>query len=250
MHCVVAMLHEHSEEFAELHGKSYASTWTQTIHVFAAFFPRRHIGCAAIAGKNLAFFKVDVDWVVPSCTGVLERPDFTRARCRGSGNPSIVSLEHGSTISLNAPGIFIRRISEVFCAAAELKRAFANHRDVREIGVGNHLCRNLAQIGLGRVCGDAEFQNLTNARIGRFTSQRVCYRAVCRRFLAILMFTNVHQPDFIPKVVAREVNDPIVALGDALLVGHNLRHRLREEVAVIRDLNHRRTVRETVLEEA
>ena len=93
MHGVVAVLHEHSVELAELHGQSYASTRTQAIHVLAAFFPRRHIGCAAVAGKDLAFFKVDVDRMVPARAGILQSPDFTRARCGRRGNPAIVGLQ-------------------------------------------------------------------------------------------------------------------------------------------------------------
>src|SRR5882724_10954409 len=98
MHGVVAVLHEHSVELAELHGESYASTRTQTIHVFAAFFPRRHIGCAAIAGKNLTLFKVDVNRMIPSCAGILQSPDFTGARCGRRGDPAIVSLQHGAAV--------------------------------------------------------------------------------------------------------------------------------------------------------
>src|ERR1051326_6221364 len=102
MHGVVAVLHEHSVELAELHGQSYASTRTQAIHVLTAFFPRRHISCAAVAGKDLAFFKVDVNRMVPTCASILECPDFTRARCGSSGNPSVVGLQHGAAVSLNA----------------------------------------------------------------------------------------------------------------------------------------------------
>src|SRR5258708_538914 len=132
MHGVVAVFHEHSEELAELHGESYASTWTQAIHVLAASLPRWHIGCAPVAGKNLAFFKVDVNRMIPAAAGVLESPDFARTRCGRRGDPAIVGLQHGSTVCLHAPGIFVRWIGKVLGATAELKRPFPYHRDVRK----------------------------------------------------------------------------------------------------------------------
>ena len=144
MHGVVAMLHEHSVEFTELHGKGYASTWTKAIHVLAAFFPRGHIGCAAVAGEDLAFFKMDVDGVIPAGAGVLQRPDLPRARCGRRGDPAVIGLQHGSTICLDTPRIFIVRIGKALGSASEFKRPLTYHRDVREIGVRNHLCGNLA----------------------------------------------------------------------------------------------------------
>ena len=42
-----------------------------------------------------------------------------------------------------------------------------------------------------------------------------------------------------PDAVAREVDDDVVALGDALLVELRERHRVRQQVAVVGDLDHR-----------
>src|SRR5215475_15384450 len=98
MHGVVAMLHEHSVELTELHGKGHASAWTETIHVLAAALPCRHIGCAAVAGQDLAFFKVNVDRMIPACAAILECPDLPRARRGCSGDPAVVGREHGAQI--------------------------------------------------------------------------------------------------------------------------------------------------------
>src|SRR5690242_16334373 len=156
MHGVVAVLHEHSIEFTELHGEGYGSCRTQTIDVFAAALPRGHIRRAAIAGKNLAFFKVDVNRMVPTTAGIDERPDLARSGLRCCGNSAIVGGKHGSQISFNTPGILVSRIIGIYSAATELKSPLTHHRNLRKIRVGDHLCRNLALVRLGRVLGDAE----------------------------------------------------------------------------------------------
>src|SRR6185312_6483360 len=104
MHGVVAVLHEHPAPIAELHGQSHASTRTQTIDVFAALFPCRDIAGAAIAGQDLAFFKVDVDWVIPSAATVPECPDFASAIFRSCRNASEAGIQHLAVIGLHAPG--------------------------------------------------------------------------------------------------------------------------------------------------
>ena len=110
--------------------------------------------------------------------------------------------------------------------------------------------RNLAQIRLGRICGDAEFQDLSDAGIRRLTRQCVSNRTICRRFLAILVFAEVDQPDFVAQVVAREVNDDVIAFSDTLLVELNERDRLKHQVAIVGNLDHRRGVTQRQLEEA
>src|SRR5258708_35830683 len=74
---VMAVLHVHAAPVAELHGQGYASPRTQTINVFAAFFPCGNVGGAAVAGQDLAFFEVDVDRVIPATATVDQGPDFT-----------------------------------------------------------------------------------------------------------------------------------------------------------------------------
>src|SRR6185437_14253276 len=80
-----------------------ASTRTQTINVLAALFPRRNIACAAVAGENPAFFKVDVDRVIPAAAAVLQRPDFTRAVARRRRDASPACVEHCALVGGNAP---------------------------------------------------------------------------------------------------------------------------------------------------
>src|SRR5215831_2058538 len=103
MHRVVAVLHEHAAPIPELHGKSHASTRTQAIDVFAALFPGRNVSSATVAGQDLAFFKVDVDRVIPAAAAVLQRPDFTRSVTRSRRNASPTRVEHRATIGSNAP---------------------------------------------------------------------------------------------------------------------------------------------------
>ena len=64
------------------------------------------------------------------------------------------------------------------------------------------------------------------------------------------MREEVHHRHGLPDAVAREVDDDVVALGDAQLVGLSDGHRARQQVAVVGDLDHRRGVGERDLEEA
>src|ERR1043166_1593339 len=125
MHGVVAVLHEHSVELTELHGEGYASARTQTIYVLAAALPRRHIGCAAVAGQNLAFFKVNVDRMVPAGAAILECPELACARSRRRSDPAVIGGQHCSGIGPHAPWILVSWIAGISGAAAKLKRTLA-----------------------------------------------------------------------------------------------------------------------------
>src|SRR5437899_2430536 len=103
MHCVVAVLHEHATPIAELHGQSHASARTQTIHVLAALLPRRNVSSATVPGQDLAFFKVDVDRVVPSAAAVLQGPDFARAEGRSCGETTEAGIHHRAAIRGYSP---------------------------------------------------------------------------------------------------------------------------------------------------
>src|ERR1700756_1768662 len=100
---VVAVLHVHSTPVTELHGQGHASTRPQAVHVFTTLFPSRHIGCAAVTGKDLTFFKVNVNRVIPSTTSILQGPDFTSAELRRRGNTAKAGIQGLSTIHSNAP---------------------------------------------------------------------------------------------------------------------------------------------------
>src|SRR5260221_13989950 len=57
VHCVVAVLHEHSTPVTELHGGGYASTRTQTIDALAALLPGREVTAATVTGRARRVFK-------------------------------------------------------------------------------------------------------------------------------------------------------------------------------------------------
>src|SRR5579859_1689463 len=99
----MAVLHEHAAPIAELHGQSHAAAGTQTIHVFAAFFPGRNVSSATVAGQDLAFFKVDVDRVIPSAAAVLQSPDLARSVTRSRGDTSPAGVQHLAVVGLYAP---------------------------------------------------------------------------------------------------------------------------------------------------
>src|ERR1700686_293028 len=99
----MAVLHEHAAPITELHGERDASAGTQTVYVFAALLPSRNAGSAAVAGQDLAFFEVDVDWVVPTAATIFQGPDFAGAepgRCRNSAEACV---EHLPVIGLDTP---------------------------------------------------------------------------------------------------------------------------------------------------
>src|SRR5256885_3887752 len=84
VHRVVAVLHEHSAEVAELHGDGDAARGAEAVHVLAAALPRRHVAQAAIAGEDLAFLEVDVDRVIPATAAGLQGPDLAGPVLRSS----------------------------------------------------------------------------------------------------------------------------------------------------------------------
>src|SRR5690242_17071340 len=64
------------------------------------------------------------------------------------------------------------------------------------------------------------------------------------------MFGQVHHPNLLANGIAKEVDDDVVTLGDTLLVKLSEHDRVREQITVIGDLDHVRTVAQRDLEEA
>src|ERR1041385_2112413 len=64
------------------------------------------------------------------------------------------------------------------------------------------------------------------------------------------MFAEVDHPDFVPNAVAGEVNYDVIPLCDALLIKLGERNGAGEQVAVIGNLDHGRTIAQRDLEEA
>src|SRR6185503_16009960 len=63
------------------------------------------------------------------------------------------------------------------------------------------------------------------------------------------MLAEVDEPDFRAQRVAREVDDDVVALGDALFVELGEDDRRGQQIAVVADLDHRRSITQCELEE-
>src|SRR5260370_30436816 len=63
MHGVVAVLHEHPAPIAELHPDDHVAVRTQAIDILTSALRRRWR--LSIPGDDLAFFKMDVNGVVP-----------------------------------------------------------------------------------------------------------------------------------------------------------------------------------------
>src|SRR2546427_2946053 len=63
---VVAVLHEHPAEVAELHGDLDAAVRAQAVDVLAPLLPRRHVARAAVAFEDLPLLEMDVDRIIPS----------------------------------------------------------------------------------------------------------------------------------------------------------------------------------------
>ena len=81
MHGVVAVLHKHAAPVAELHGNGHCAILFQTVNILAASLRLRNVAEAAVAGEDLAFFKVDVDRVVP-VKASFQDPDLAGAELR------------------------------------------------------------------------------------------------------------------------------------------------------------------------
>src|SRR5438309_7833715 len=143
MHRVVTMLHEHAAPVTELHGQGYASTRTQTVHIFAALLPCRNVAGTAVPGQDLAFFEVDMDRVIPASATVLQRPDFTRAELGRSRDTSEISLLHAQIVSAHAPVTRAvvsrgRVVGGLLGATAKLEGTLRSHRNGRQIRIQNH----------------------------------------------------------------------------------------------------------------
>src|SRR6476620_5002477 len=110
MHGVVAMLHEHAAPVTELHGDGDSATLFQPVNIFAASLCLRNVGEAAVAGKDLPFFKVDVDWVVP-VEASFEDPYLAGAELRRRRDPAEIGLERRASSTEPAAAGIVRRNS-------------------------------------------------------------------------------------------------------------------------------------------
>src|SRR5260370_30606795 len=110
MHGVVAVLHEHPAPIAELHPDDHVAVRTQAIDILTSALRRRWR--LSIPGDDLAFFKMDVNGVVPvksalqgplfgSCESWLRRdaPEVRLQRASSTGAATRTGLVGG-----NAPG--------------------------------------------------------------------------------------------------------------------------------------------------
>src|SRR5512140_523534 len=107
VHRVVAVLHVHSAEVAELHPQGHAAARPQPVDVLAPPLPGGNVGRAAVAGDDLALLEVDVDGVVPAAAAVLQHPRLGGGGvASGSGgDASVVRVQHASlVVRLHAPG--------------------------------------------------------------------------------------------------------------------------------------------------
>jgi len=53
---------------------------------------------AAVPGQYLAFFKVDVDWMIPAAATVLECPDFAGAKPLRRGETTKAGVQHWTIV--------------------------------------------------------------------------------------------------------------------------------------------------------
>src|SRR5262249_51734950 len=175
----------------------------QTIYVFAAPLPRRHIAGLSIASKNLAFLEVDMDGMIPAATTVFQSPNLPSAEARRRRDATKISRKRVPVVCPDAPGTQEGRDrvgTRLIGATAELKNALPGHRNIGQVGVGNQDVWHLADIGLGRIANDTEFQKLSNSRIGRLARQCLRQGEVLGWLLSVLMFGQVYHPDFFPDV--------------------------------------------------
>jgi hypothetical protein len=193
---------------------------------------------------------VDVDRVIPAAAAVPEVqisrvPNLGAAEMRpksaASMSPPSVLMPHGPKNDDTG--------SKVFCsgAACRTRSALARDRDLRQVGFG------IITAGTWLTSGVAGLRTMRNSR-NRPTqgsaelpeSASASVRS-SRHALAVLVLGEVHHVDLLPDAVAREVDDDVVALGDALLVELGERHGRRQQVAVVRDLDHRRPSESAIL---
>ena len=105
------------------------------------------------------------------------------------------------------------------CAAAELERPFARPPECwTDPGSGS----SRRAPGSGQaVAGSRTMRNSRNFPTqgsADLPDKRLGQRRSAARLLAVLVLAQVHHPDFVANAVAGEVDDDVVALGDALLV--------------------------------
>src|SRR5881397_157762 len=82
VHGVMAVLHEHAAEVAELHRDRHGAAGMQAIHVLPPLLSGWNVGCASVPRQNLPLLEMDVNGMIPAAAAVLQRPDFTRAEFR------------------------------------------------------------------------------------------------------------------------------------------------------------------------
>src|SRR5712671_2995953 len=151
---VVAVLHEHPAEVAELHGDGDAPTGAEPVDVLASLLPGRHRVRIAVAVEDLPLLEVDVDRVVPAAAAVLQVPDLAGAVAGPGRDAAVVGVERPTlVVRLDAPRSDERRhfspaarlrrnerravVGEggLVRAAVELERPGPRDRDSREIGI-------------------------------------------------------------------------------------------------------------------
>ena len=239
MYGIVAVLHEHPAKVPELHGDGDASARAEAVDVLATLFPRWDVAGLAVAGENLALLEVDVDRVIPAAAAVFQRPDLAGAVARRRGDPAEVRGERSpGIIRLDAPGAKERRdgvVGRLVGAPVKLEFPLRCHGNLGKIRVRDQDVRHLAPVGIRRIPDDPELEELPDAGIVRFSRERLAEREVFVRSLPILMLSQVHHPDLLPDLVAGEINDDVVALGDAQLVRLAEEHPSGQQVPVVGD---------------
>src|SRR5262249_52748412 len=98
VHGVVAMLHEHPAEVAELQRDGPLPARAQSPYVLATLLPRRNVGRAAVARQRLALLEMDVDRMVPAAAAVAQRPDLAGAEARRRRDSAEVRGERAAVV--------------------------------------------------------------------------------------------------------------------------------------------------------
>src|SRR5882672_8652495 len=236
VHGVVAVLHEHPAEVAELHGDRDAPSRAKPIDILASPLRGRDGVRISVAVEDLALLEVDVDRVVPSAAAVLQDPRLAGAVSGRGRDAAIVRVEHLTVVRLDAPRSDDRRD---FSAAARLRRnqrqAVAGEggvgrappelEDARprdgnggEVRVRDQRVGHLAHVRRGRPAHDAELEELPDHRVVAVAPERIRDREVRVRLLPVRLLGQVHPVDLGSARVAGEVDDEVVAPRDANLV--------------------------------